>query len=163
MGEPAHREPRITDVPEPVSRRVDGRVDDLGLSAKEALDSICDVPTVRDDDLDGSHRSLIFRPPPIDPASRGPAPDSRERSEDRIVEIVEHANGGVAIPDVRAEPRGGEHGPVSGKDVDVVIGDRHLSKCPRLPVLAHRRGPRDPRNLPGADGPHARALGQRRI
>src|SRR5207245_10679310 len=114
VGEPAPREPRIADAPEPVSRRVDGRVDDIGLSAKEALDSTRDVLAVRDDRLDGGRRSLVLRPPPIDPASGGPAPGPRERSEERIVEIVEHPNRGEAIPDVRAEPRRGEYGPGCG-------------------------------------------------
>ncbi len=163
VGQPAHREPRIADAPEPVSRRVDGRVDDIGLYAKEALDSARDIATVCDNRLDSGDCRLVFGSPPIDPPSRGPPLDPRERSEERIVESVEHANGRVTIPDGWAEPRRGEHGPVPRENVDVVIGDRGLSKGPRLPVLAHRRGLRDPGDLRSADLVHSCALGQRRI
>src|SRR5207244_9983025 len=86
---------------------------------------------------------LVLGTSPFDPPLRGPAPNPIERGKERVVEIVEHPYGRVAIPCVWAQPRGGEHRPVPREEVDVVIGDRVLTKCARLAVLTHRRRLRD--------------------
>ena len=108
MGEAAHREPRVSDMIESVGGDIDGWVDHIRGPRQEPFDSCRHVAAVRDNLLHASDSLFVLRTAPPNPALRDESADRRKRGQERFVEIIENANGSVAVPEVRSESGSGK-------------------------------------------------------
>ena len=79
------------------------------------------------------------------------------------MEIIENANGSVAIPEVRSESGSGKDGPVAREDVDIMVRDGRGHEGACLSVLAQRRSHRDAGDFMDTDGPHSGSRREGRI
>src|SRR5512137_1631995 len=96
------------------------------------LDATRDVAAVRDDAMDVGYIPLVLGPRPPDPRAGGHPPRGAQSREERPLEIVEHAHGRVAVPDVGLVRRGGGDGRVPRENVDVVWRDLRMMERLRL-------------------------------
>jgi len=156
VREPVHGEPEIPDPLESISPDVDRWMDDRRFPRQVTHETARDVLAVCDDPIDARDRRLVPPSARFDPPAGGPSTRPWKGVKEPLPEIVEHPDGGVAVPKVRSMPGSRENGPVARDDIQVVIGDRCRLERAHLPILAQGRSTRHLRDL---ERPHLRHAG----